>query len=149
VAGYTGGTKVPLSQQTDGIFVGRGSFKSYRLLDLPRPFGDFISTIFKFGNEIAYVRTGKARSMSAIERQRRRFSPAWLRRTQASRRRRRERRLAFNSTSACVGGAPRCRLTSRRLLSSFPARSFIEQANSRQRAPESISSIFHGAESGT
>jgi hypothetical protein len=58
VAGYTGGTNVPLSQQTDGIFVGRGSFKSYRLLDLPRPFGDFISTIFKFGNEIAFVRTG-------------------------------------------------------------------------------------------
>jgi hypothetical protein len=58
VAGYTGGTNVPLSQQTDGIFVGRGSFKSYRLLDLRRPFGDFISTIFKFGNEIAFVRLG-------------------------------------------------------------------------------------------
>jgi hypothetical protein len=59
VTGYVGGPNVPLSDQTDGIFVGRGQFKSSRLLDLKRPFMEQIPTIFKFGNEIWFARTGK------------------------------------------------------------------------------------------
>jgi hypothetical protein len=58
VAGYTGGTNVPLSQQTDGIFVGRGSLKSSRLADLKRPAIEEDANVFKFANEIAYVRLG-------------------------------------------------------------------------------------------
>jgi len=60
VADYQGGPNVPLSEQTAGIFVGRGQFKSSRLLDLTRPFIEQIPNIFKFGNEIAFVRTGHA-----------------------------------------------------------------------------------------
>ena len=58
VADYQGGPTVPLSQQTDGIFVGRGGFKSSKLIDLTRPSTEEDSNIFKFANEIAFIRLG-------------------------------------------------------------------------------------------
>jgi hypothetical protein len=51
-------SSVPVSQQTDGIFVGRGSLKSSRLVDLKRPAIEEDANVFKFANEIAYVRLG-------------------------------------------------------------------------------------------
>ena len=58
IADYQGGPTIPLSQQTDGIFVGRGGFKSSKLIDLTRPSIEEDSNIFKFANEIAFVRLG-------------------------------------------------------------------------------------------
>jgi hypothetical protein len=58
VAGYTGGPSVPLSQQTDGIFIGRGSLKSSRLADLKRPAIEEDANVFKLANEIAFIRLG-------------------------------------------------------------------------------------------
>jgi hypothetical protein len=49
---------VPLSQRTDGIFVGRGSLKSSRLVDLKRPAIEEDANVYKFANEIAYIRLG-------------------------------------------------------------------------------------------
>jgi lipopolysaccharide export system protein LptA len=58
IADYKGGPTVPLSQQTDGIFVGRGSLKSLRLVDLTRPAIEEDAQVFKFANEIAFIRLG-------------------------------------------------------------------------------------------
>jgi hypothetical protein len=59
VANYHGGPDVPYDQQTAGIFVGLGAVYAERLLDLKRPYIENVHVMFKLGNELLYVRTGK------------------------------------------------------------------------------------------
>lgn len=58
ISGYVGGPDVPLSEQTDGIFVGLAKIEVSLLVDLTRPFNEDIPTWFKLGNELYYTLTG-------------------------------------------------------------------------------------------
>ncbi|HEY6618660.1 MAG TPA: hypothetical protein VIY68_03865 [Steroidobacteraceae bacterium] len=58
ISGYVGGPDVPLSEQTDGIFVGLAKIEVSLLVDLTRPFNEDIPTWFKLGNELYYTSTG-------------------------------------------------------------------------------------------
>ena len=59
VSNYHGGPDVPYAQQIAGIFVGLAEVHAERLLDLKRPYIENVHVMFKLGNELLYVRTGK------------------------------------------------------------------------------------------
>ena len=59
LANYVGGPDVPQEQQTASIYVGLGQFRSFRLLDLERPYIENVETTFKLGKQLYYTRTGK------------------------------------------------------------------------------------------
>jgi hypothetical protein len=59
VSNYEGGSSVPFSDQTAGIFISLGDLKAYRLIDLTLVNAGVVGSIFKFANALAATATGK------------------------------------------------------------------------------------------
>jgi Ca2+-binding RTX toxin-like protein len=59
ISGYHGGPSLTFEQQTAGIFLGLGSIKVERFMDIKRPASENIPTTFKLAQELYYTQTGK------------------------------------------------------------------------------------------